>query len=352
MIRSLLLAAGVAASAAVPVWAADELATATVEKRSVPREYRLDGTVEAVNRGTITSQTQGEVLEIHYDVDDVVEKGSLMIRLKDTEQRAQVAQAAAQLKSAAARLEQSRDEHKRVSGLFKKKNASESAMDKAEADLAAAQAQQDAALAGLEQAQEQLAYTTIKAPYSGIVTTRHVEVGELARQGAPLITGISLNELRVLVDVPQSVISAVRELGEANVYVGDTIITPKKITIFPVADAGSNTFIVRLELPEGTEGLFPGMFVKTGFVTGKREQLVVPRDAVVYRSEVTGVYTLDDEGRIRFRQVRVGRQIDDHLVVLSGLSEGERVALDPIAAGVVLKQRLEAARKDGDKHHG
>ncbi|MCG6896670.1 MAG: efflux RND transporter periplasmic adaptor subunit [Thiocapsa sp.] len=327
------------------------LETAPVEYRTLPREYRLDGVVEAVNRTTVSAQTQGQVQEILFDVDDFVEKDMVVVRLKDTEHRTRVAQAAADLKSATARLEQARDEHDRIRGLFEKKNVSESAMDQATADLASAQAELESAGARLEQAQEQLDYTQIRAPYSGIVTHRHVEVGEIASPGQPVMSGISLEELRVIVDVPQSVIPSVRRGGSARVYTdsGETILS-KRITVFPFADMGSNTFTVRLDLPEGTRTLFPGMFVKTGFEIAEKAELVVPADAVVHRSEVTGVYVVADDGDVGFRQIRLGRALEDAFVVLAGMSEGERVALDPIAAGVVLKSQTAADRRGASEH--
>jgi len=193
-------------------------------------------------------------------------------------------------------------------------------------------------MARLEEANEQLAYTEIRAPYSGIVTERHVEVGEIANPGEPVMSGLSLDELRVIVDVPQSVIPAVRTGGQVRVYLPDGTSTEASgITVFPYADPESNTFSVRINLPEGESGLFPGMFVETGFVTGQKKQLTVPESAVVYRSEVTGVYVVDPEQCVRFRQIRVGRDLGDALVVLAGLGEGEQVALDPIGAAVVLK---------------
>jgi RND family efflux transporter MFP subunit len=333
------------------------LPSAEVAYLTVPREYRLDGIVEAVNRTTVSAQTQGQVEEILYDVDDFVEKGEVIARLRDNEHRARVAQAAAELKSATAELSRAEDEFARVEGLYANKNVSESEMDRAEAELAGAEARLDAAQAALEQAQEQLAYTRIRAPYSGIVTNRHVELGEIASPGQPVMSGISLEELRVTVDVPQSVIPAVRELGEVNVYLpngGDEaeVVQPERITVFPFADMGSNTFKVRLDLPEGLENLFPGMFVKTGIVTGKKEELTVPKAAVVYRSEVTGVYVLDPDRGVHFRQIRVGRDYGGALVVLSGLTAGETVALDPIAAGVALKAQAKAKAGMGSDDDG
>lgn len=327
------------------------LATATAQYQTVPREYRLDGVVEAVNRTTVSAQTQGQVEEIFYDVDDYVTKDAVLARLKDTEHRTGVAQAAADLKSASAQLEQAREEHSRVKGLYAKKNVSDSAMDKATADLASAQASLEASSARLEQAQEQLEYTQIRAPYSGIVTHRHVEVGEVASPGQPVMSGISLEELRVIVDVPQSVIPAVRNDGTARIYVPDApVIETQDITVFPFADMGSNTFKVRVDLPVNTRTLFPGMYVKTGFVMGEKQELSIPKDAVVYRSEVTAVYVVDGDNQVHFRQVRLGRDLGDAFVVLSGLSEGEQVALDPIAAGVVLKSQIQA--RAGDADHG
>jgi RND family efflux transporter MFP subunit len=325
-----------------------DLVMGEAQYRTVPREYRLDGVVEAVNRTTVSAQTQGQVEEIFYDVDDFVEKNAVVASLKDTEHQARVTQASADLKSATAQLEQSRDEHERVKGLHDKELVSDSAMDSAVAALKGAQARFEAAIAGLEQAQEQLEYTQIRAPYSGIVTHRHIEVGEIASPGQPVMSGISLDELRVIVDVPQSVIPSVRQGGDVNIYLpeGETM-KAEKITVFPFADLGSNTFKVRVDLPEGIKALFPGMFVKTGFVTGEKQELVVPKDAVVYRSEVTGVYVINGDDRVHFRQVRLGRDLGDALTVLAGLTEGERVALDPIAAGVVLKAQAAQERHDG-----
>lgn len=314
------------------------LATSAATYQTVPREYRLDGVVEAVNRTTVSAQTQGRVDAILFDVDDFVNKGDVVARLRDTEHQAKVVQAAAELKSASATLEQAREEFTRVEGLFRNKNVSASAMDQAQAELTGAQARLEAAQAGLEQAREQLDYTQIRAPYSGIVTQRHVEVGEVVGPGQPVMSGVSLEELRVIVDVPQSLIGAVRGIGQVNIHLPDGAVARSgKITIFPFADPGSNTFKVRLDLDANADGLFPGMFVKTGIVTGERRELTVPKAAVVYRSEVTGVYVVGADGHIGLRQILTGRQLGDRVAVLSGLSDGEQVALDPLAAGVALK---------------
>jgi RND family efflux transporter MFP subunit len=318
------------------------LETATLKLQERPRLHHLDGVIEAVNQGTISAQTQGQVAEILFDVDDYVEAGAVVIRLKDREQKAQVARAEAALKEAVARLEEARKEQTRIKGIFEKKLVSRAAMDKADAALKAAGARRESAQAGLEQAQEQLEYTRVRAPYAGIVTERHVEVGEIAQPGQKLISGISLEKLRVTVDVPQSLIPAIRAYDQGSAQLPNGVwINAEKITIFPFAHQGSNTFEVRLQLPGGIQHLFPGMYVKTAFVVGKSKELLIPKKAVVYRSEVTGAYVLGSDGRVSLRHIRVGsKSRNGMLQVLAGLDAEEQVALDPIAAGVLLKEQL------------
>ena len=252
-------------------------------------------------------------------------------------------------------MRDARQELERIEGLQAKQLVSQQELDKARAALDAAVAEHQAAGAALEQAREQLDYTRVRAPYTGIVTQRLVEVGEVAQVGTPLMTGISLERLRVVVDVPQSVVPLVRDHAAAEVRLPEGgWIDVQRITVFPFADQASNTFKVRLDLPGEVSGLFPGMYVKTAFVTGAQESLVVPDESVVFRSEVTGVYVVDAEGRVSLRHVRVGSPLGDgRVAVLAGLNEGERVAIDTIAAGVLLKeQRAGTAGAAGTEGHG
>ena len=153
---------------------APQIETTPAQMRELPREYLLDGTVEAVNQSTVSAQTRGQVEQILFDVDDYVERGALIAVLKDTEQRARLDQATAELEEAGARLQEARQEHSRIKGIYEKQLVSQSAMDKAGAALKAAIARNQAAEAGLEQAREQYEYTRIRAPYSGIVTQRYI----------------------------------------------------------------------------------------------------------------------------------------------------------------------------------
>ena len=342
---------------------AEDLETATATDALIHREFRLDGDVEAVNKATISAQTSGTIKKILVDVDDYVEQGAVLIQLKDVSQQAKLKKALAGEKEAVSHLAQAQDEFNRVKDVYAKKVVSKSKMDDATHALSAAKARLESARANLEEAREQLSHTRIKAPYSGIVTKRHVEVGETVQLGAPLMTGVSLEKLRVNVDVPQSLIKKIRLYNKAFVYNDDVynvttggdrpaLIPVEKITVYPIADRASNTFKVRLELPAGVKGLFPGMFVKVSLVTGEKQALMIPVSSVVHRSEVTAVYVVADDGQINFRHVRMGAVRGQQQEVLSGVVAGEKVALDPIKAGIALmRQRQQSSTSTTENGH-
>ena len=311
--------------------------TATVEFTQAPLERLLDGTVEAVNKATMSAQTSGRVAEVFYDVDDYVEPGAPIVRFSDVEQQSALQQANAGLAEAAARGSQANDDFARVSRLFESGSASKREYDQALAGRDAAAARVAAARSAVENAKQQVEYTLVRAPYAGIVTERHVEVGEAVGVGQPLISGLSLETLRVVVDLPQQVAAKVREHRAAFILSDEGRIKATAVTIFPYADSASNTFRVRLELPQGQFSLYPGMFVKVAFIVGESQRLLVPTTALMLRSEVTGVYVVDESNRVRMRQVRIGGKFGDRTEVLSGLRESERVAEDPVRAGIYVK---------------
>jgi RND family efflux transporter MFP subunit len=291
-----------------------------------------------VNQATVSAQTSGRVAEIFYDVDDFVEAGAPIMRFTDTEQRAAVTSARGALQEAEARAAEAESEFARVSAMFDNGTVARARFDQAQANRNAAAARLEAARAAVANAEQQLEYTVVRAPYAGIVSRRHVEPGEVVRPGAPLMSGLSLESVRVLVDVPQSMLEPIRSIGKASVYVDDRTIAAESLTFFPVADPATNTFRVRAMLPTGGVTLYPGTFVKVGFVVGETERLLVPASAIVRRSELTAVYVVG-ESAVTLRQIRVGRRYGERVEVLAGLAPGDAVAMDPVAAGVYLQER-------------
>lgn len=315
------------------------LASITVTPVRIPLERRLDGIIEAVNQSTIAAQTAGRVAAILYDIDDFVAKDAVIVRLRAVERSAALLQAKAALNEAAAHADEAQSRYRRIEDLYQERIVTKATFEQAVAARDAALARLAGARATLHSATEGLAYTEIRAPYAGVLTGRHVEPGETVAPGTALVSSMSLQQLRAVVEIPQSIIEQVRRIGKATVQIDERRVAVSRITIFPGASAPSNTFAARLDLPEDSPGLHPGMFVKVAFIIGEAERLLIPSTALIERGELSAVYVLDADDRISLRQIRPGRHFDAGIEVLAGLGAGERIALQPQAA----RYRLESA---------
>ncbi len=312
------------------------LETSQVELKQLPLVRWFDGTVEAVKQATVSAETKGRVSDILFDIGDTVTAGSVIIKLVSNEQREALNQAEAKLAEVRANYDNEVKDYERIEKLYQSKIASKSEWDRASAKLNMAKAQVTSVEAALKSAKEQLSYAQIRAPYSGVVSARHVELGEAVMPGKALMSGFDPDELRIWVDLPSDIASKVKTLNAAVVLLEDGAkIVPSKILVYPIADTGSSTVRVRLELPEKSSTLFPGKFVKVAFTTGDINRLLIPYQSVVYRSEVTGVYVVKDNIP-SLRQIRLGRRFGEQIEVLAGLSKGENVALDPVAAAIAI----------------
>ncbi len=291
-------------------------------------EVRLDGRIEAVQQSTVSAQTSGTIIALPVDVDDVVNAGDLIVALDDTEQQARLNQALANLSEAEASMVDARQRFERIGPLAERGVASQAELDQARNQLNAAQARFAQAQASVSQAEEQLSYTQVMAPYGGIVTERHVEVGEAVTPSTPLLSGFSLEALRVVVSIPQRYADLARQQRRATVTLNDgRILRTGEMTFFPYADPKTHAFRVRMDLTQTDGQLFPGMLVRVGLPVGEHSALWIPKAAVVRRGELRGVYVLDDDDTPRLRQIRMGVERDGRVEVLAGLKEGERVTL-------------------------
>ncbi len=336
----------IAAFVPLAALAVENLQTVVAEKISMPLVYQVDGVVEARQQATLSAEVAGKIEVVNFDIDDFVEAGEIVLRIRDREYRARQQQARAALDEARANRQDMQLEFARNQDLRKQKLISQAVFDKARANLKAAEARETSAEANLARADEQLGYTVVRAPYSGVVVERHVEPGEAVNPGQPIMTGYALGQLRVNADVPQSLIASLREYRRVRVVQiedGRTL-EVDKITIHPFADPRNHSFPVRLDLPETREGLSPGMLVKVEISAGEYERLLLPQVALVSRSEVNAVYIVDDQGRLSFRQVRPGNRFGERIEILAGLDAGETVALDPVRAWIEHKRQLDAAQ--------
>ncbi len=330
----LLLASTLALFAFSPAFAG-ELESVQVKVKSLPLERLFEGRVQAVNQSTVSAETAGRVSEIFFDVGEVVAAGEVIVKLVSIEQQQVYNQAAAALNEAQVNRDVARSEFERIEKIYQRNLVAKSVYDQALGNLNTAMARVKSASAALKVSGERLSYTLIRAPFGGTVFARHVEVGEGVQPGKPIMTGFDPRILRVEVDLPQSILEKFAESRTARVVVAsDESIEPVKIVLFPQADPVTGTVHMRLQLPPRDDvRLYPGRFVKVAVVVGQKDRLLVPKTSVMYRSEVTAVYVQTGNGFI-LRQVRLGNTFGDNVEVISGIREGENVAIDAVTAGI------------------
>lgn len=319
--------------------AAEPLATATVDYREMDELFSVDGSVEAVKQSTVAAQISGRVVDVRFDAGDRVKQGEVIVRIDEREVSDAAASAQAQLAQAQATLTNAKAHYERTRQLFDQKFVSQAALDSAFAEYRAAQAQLEAAAANASRAATVKGFATVAAPYSGVVAARHVELGETVTPGKPLMTGFDPRDLRVVADIPQFRVASLRRDLPAHVEFTQLKekVAASSVMLLPTADGRTHTTRVRIGLPRYIEGTYPGMYARVHFSLGRARKLVVPGAAIVRRTEVTGAYAVAGDGSVQFRQLRLGTAADDLVEVLAGLKAGERVALDPAKAVMVLR---------------
>lgn len=317
---------------------ADSFESEAAKLKEVSTTYMLEGLVEAEQNTTISAQTAGKVQKIHFDVNDFVQKNEVVVEIDNKQQASSLKQAEATLKEANARRQEAQAAYNRVEKVYQDKVVSKAEFDKAKASLKASKARVESAQAAAAKAQREFDYTLVRAPFSGILTNRQVEPGESVSVGSQLVTGVSLEKLRVLAYVPQTILKAVRFHRHAIIVTDDSEIISTDMTFFPFADPKSHSFALRVRLPDTYNDLLPGMHVKIAMEVEQEEKVVIPFSSVAFRGEVTGVY-VDKVDKLQFRHVRLGRRLDNNeVVVVSGVDAGELIVTDPVSAAIAFKQ--------------
>ena len=334
---TLLMTLGLLLQAPAVPAAAPALATAPVRSAGAAAASGFDGVVEAVRQTVVAAQVAGAVTALEVQAGDTVKAGQVLARI-DARTAEQAANASdAQLRQAQALLEVAGKDFERQQQLYRKQYISQAALDRAESQFKAAQAQAAALQAQAGAARTQSGLHVLRAPYAGVIAEVPVSPGDMALPGRALMTLYEPGALRVSAAVPHSAWAAPASgvrlefpgLPEARRW-----LDAPQVQRLPAVDAATHTVQLRIPLPAGLQGVAPGMFARVWLpqAGGAQARLYVPRTAVVRRAEMVGVYVVDDHGVPLLRYVRLGPSAGDEVEVLSGVSAGERVALDPQAA--------------------
>ncbi len=253
----------------------------------------------------IATRASGTVRSVEVQVGDRVHTGQPLLRLDDADVEARV-------ESARARMELAAETHRRILSLSQDGVATRQELDEAEAALAGARG-------ALREAEAQREYSLIQAPFDGVVTHRRIDPGDLAAPGRPLLRIISPEALKVAAELPAHLSGVVVEGDTVAVRLSsqEPPISAIVRRVVPAVDPASRTFRVEatpLELPETVQ---VGSYLRLEIPSADATGMWIPRDAVVERGQLTGVFALEGD-RIRLRWVRLGRSSNGAVEVLAG----------------------------------
>lgn len=319
--------------------------TIEVRARAVRSAIEFDATLEAVRQSTVAAQVNGNVVERFVHAGDRVRAGQPLVRIDERDAQAAVVRSDAAIAQARAERFDAQAAWERNRTLVERGFLSRAALDTSQARLDAARAAEQQAVAGARQAALARSFTTVSAPYDGLVLATHVDAGDLAAPGRAVATLYEPGAIRAVVHVPLSMSSAVQDASRVEVrFASGQTLVPALRTFVPGVDPVAQTRELRLEFAAGAKvpGV-PGQRARVRFDGAEALRRTIPQRAVLRRGELDAVYVARGD-RFALRAIRLGSAYGDEIEVLGGLADGERIAADPVRAGLAAATPRVAAR--------
>ncbi|WP_142660485.1 efflux RND transporter periplasmic adaptor subunit [Methylacidimicrobium tartarophylax] len=342
------------------------------EKPKPVTDLLLPGTARGYYETPLWARVNGYIQNWWVDIGEHVREGQLMAEITAPDIDKSVEAFEGALHSSEANLVIARITLDRWKGLILTRAVSQQALDEKQAMYDAALARVNAARGQLQHYEELKSFEKIVAPFSGIVTARNIDVGTLVSLGSDKavheLYRVAVNDLmRVYVAVPQNYVPQI-VLGEwadvtaselpGVVYHGIVVRTAQAV------DPLSRTLLTEVDVGNPDQKIVVNMYVDVIFhLPTASTLLLVPVNAVIYRSEGNFLATVDKQSKVRFRKVELGHDLGNQMEINSGLRPDERVILNPpdsleegdpvIVAADLTKLAAEKEKKEGgQKHHG
>ncbi|MFN3207937.1 MAG: efflux RND transporter periplasmic adaptor subunit [Roseovarius sp.] len=289
--------------------------TAKAEIQRVYQTVEAVGTSRAATSVEIVPEADGRIVELSITPGQRVEEGTVLVRLDDAIERADLAEAEA-------RLTERRQALERVQQLRNTNAVSQASLEEAVARLAEADAQ-------LDRARRRLADRTILAPFSGVLGLAEVDRGARVTSGDMITRLDDLSKVELEFSLPETLFAKVRRgmpVEARSVAFEDRTFDGEIDTVDSRIDPVSRAFRVRAVIPNRDGTLPAGMFMSLTLTLSEDDALVVPEEAIVFQAAETYVFTIADGTAVR-QSVKTGQRRDGRVAVLAGLKEGQEVAI-------------------------
>ncbi len=296
----------------------------------------LPGTLQGFVQSPIAARASGYLKRWTKDIGSRVQKGELLAEIETPEIDQQLSQAIAARAQAASSLGLAKSTVERWEALRKKDAVSQQELDEKRSGDVQARANLAAADANVERLRQLEGFKRVVAPFSGVITRRMVDVGDLIDAGGGagrvLFTLAQTDPLRVYVYVPQSYAQLVKPGQQVAVTQTELRDQTFRGTVARTAasiDAATRTMQIEVTLPNREGVLLPGAYVQVSLPLQSSQALVVPSNTLMFRGKGVQVAVVDASGKVRLRQVKVGRNFGETVELLEGVQAAEQIVLNP-----------------------
>lgn len=305
---------------------------AVVHTQNLPVQARFPGSVITSDQVSVSSRVMGFVRSVEVHEGQSVKAGQTLLTIDATDVTGAISQARAELSKASAALADAKSNFERYQSLFKENAVPKQLFDQMQTGYKVAQSNYAAAQAGVQQAEAQLSYVKLTAPFAGTITSRMVDPGQMAYPSSPLLTLQGGGQKQVEVQVNSQAFAHLK-LGE-SLPVAYTDFTGAQHsfngTIERMVDATdpiTHTHTVKIAVPNDID-VRSGNYVVVAVTVAEQPGILIPQEALFDRGGVRGVFVLGADGRAWFRMVRIGTEIGKKISILAGLVDGEKLVYD------------------------
>jgi len=290
------------------------------------------GVVEAAQTANISTRVMGRITNIFVKTGDRVNKGQLLASVWDEDIKAKRAQTDAMIAEAEGAFATAQKDYDRFNNLYKQQSATAKELDNVTLQYNSAKARVAAAKQMRSEVNANLTYSSVTAPFSGVVTQKLAEVGSIANPGIPILT-IEQNEtFQVSASIAESDISKIHLCDVANIRIKSTgkLFDGKIVQINPSSQFTGGQYMVKISIPEtAKKDIYAGMFASVSIpvkdiLQVKNDVALVPFSSIITRDELTGIYTVGVNNTALLRWIRLGKTYGDKVEVISGLSKDEK----------------------------
>ena len=297
----------------------------------------LPGTLQGYTQSPVAARASGYLKRWTRDIGSRVQKGELLAEIETPEIDQQLSQAVAARQQAAAAHSLARSTSERWEALRKKDVVSQQDLEERRGAVAQARSNLAAADANVQRLRQLDGFKRIVAPFDGVITRRNVDVGDLIEAGSgaggrALFVLTQTDPLRVYINVPQAyaqLVKAGQQVVVTQAELRDQSFRGEIARTSGAIDASTRMMQVEVALPNKDGALLPGAYVQVSLPLAASRSLTIPANALLFRAEGSQVAVVDAQGHVRLRTIVLGRNYGEAMEVLDGLTDTDRLVLNP-----------------------